>query len=139
MAVCANIDDSTTAAHQSAFQSETARAPRLLGDRRLRLHGPPKVALSQRFHYLPLYIFHDLKHDCSQFPIVYGCDARPRFAMRDLVPNSQESINLSFVLRELVMRKTQPVEDLPQHHWLQVRLGIDEIIRDRNGEAVELN
>src|ERR1035438_3993877 len=59
--------------------------------------------------------------------------------MADLVPDSKQSINLSFVLRELVVRKAQSVEDLSQHHRLQVGLGIDEIVRDRHWKTVELD
>jgi hypothetical protein len=59
--------------------------------------------------------------------------------MSDLVPNSEQSIDLSVVLGELVMRKAQPVEDLSQHNRLQVGLSIDEIVRDRYRQTVELD
>ena len=58
--------------------------------------------------------------------------------MPNLVPNSEQSIDLSFVLRELVMWKAQPVEDFPQHNRLQVGLSIDEIVRDRYRQTIEL-
>jgi hypothetical protein len=59
--------------------------------------------------------------------------------MPNLVPNSEQSINLSFVLQELVVRKAQAVEYLSQHHGLQVGLGIDEIVRNHHWKTAELD
>ena len=76
------------------------------------MHWLPKKALPQGLRDLPFNVVHDLKHDRPELLIVSCGHAGPRFAMPNFVPNSEQSINLSFVLGELVVRKTQPKEDL---------------------------